>query len=625
METRRLNNNSRGFSLVEMLAVVAILVILLGISMVAAAGYRDMLKITELDNAAREIYMAAENRAVLLSGARRLSNQLGKKTPDSKFDYVSKTSMDEELLPIGSIDPALRSGDFYIVYDRKSGSVTDVFYAESSMDGLMTEGFDKFYENWAKSRSDRLKQKNTMLVGWYNGQAAQGEDVELDIPKEPTIKVMIDNGEELTVTVEYTAPGPAELSVKLGNVELTDSTYDARKRDIKSQNGTNGTAYTCTWVLDSLTAGKFKELGNTGVTPGGNFTVTAIIISPDNDFLEASASDTNNSLFQEGSNSDTAYIRNVRHLQNLDSDFSGVAGKTKAVQTADIRCKDNETYKDYDFVPIYNTSLESYDGKTNKIWNLYVSGTKLTGSGAHAGLFSRTMGGTSQASMTFKNIRLVNASVTAAKGCYAGVLVGATSDATIQNCWVYWEADGDITDLKDVLGSDVGGEDRYQYQVSGYSAGGLVGYSKGNCTITGSLAATLVSGKSCAGGLIGNFEGSTAVIKNSYADCYLTGGNTANAAGLIGALSGSATLTNCYAAGYIMGGSSAAGLCLGDGKTTATNVYSAMRYPKRNIGDTRPNFTIELTVATKDGAISAQTPDKGVTVRCLNPGKGGGT
>lgn len=588
METRRLNNNSRGFSLVEMLAVVAILVILLGISMVAAAGYRDMLKITELDNAAREIYMAAENRAVLLSGARRLSNQLGKKTPDSKFDYVSKTSMKEELLPIGSIDPALRSGDFYIVYDRKSGSVTDVFYAESSMDGLMTEGFDKFYENWAKSRSDRLKQKNTMLVGWYNGQAAQGEDVELDIPKEPTIKVMIDNGEELTVTVEYTAPGPAELSVKLGNVELTDSTYDARKRDIKSQNGTNGTAYTCTWVLDSLTAGKFKELGNTGVTPGGNFTVTATIISPDNDFLEASASDTNNSLFQEGSNSDTAYIRNVRHLQNLDSDFSGVAGKTKAVQTADIRCKDNETYKDYDFVPIYNTSLESYDGKTNKIWNLYVSGTKLTGSGAHAGLFSRTIGGTSQASMTFKNIRLVNASVTAAKGCYAGVLVGATSDATIQNCWVYWEPDGDITDLKDVLGSDVGGEDHYQYQVNGDSAGGLVGYAQGRCEIANSLAATLVSGRDNTGGLIGEFAGSPAIIRYSYADCYLTGGAEANVAGLIGTLHGgkAVELTNCYAAGYIMGGSSAAGLCLGDGKTTATNVYSAMRYPKRNIGDT---------------------------------------
>lgn len=587
METRRLNNNSRGFSLVEMLAVVAILVILLGISMVAAAGYRDLLKITELDNAAREIYMAAENRAVLLSGARRLSNQLGEKAPDSQFDYVSKTSMKEELLPTGSIDPALRDGDFYIVYDRKSGSVTDVFYAESSMDGLiMTDGFDKFYENWAKSRSDRLKQKNIMLVGWYNGEAAQGEDVELDIPEEPTIKVMIENEEELTVTVEYTAPGPAKLSVKLGDVELTGSTYNARKRDEKSQNGTNGTVYTCTWVLDSLTREEngeerkwsFKGL-NSGITPGEKFTVTATITSPDSAFPEASADDENNSLFQARSDGDTAYIKCLRHLQNLDSTFSGVTGKTKAEQTADIRCKDNETYGGYDFTPIYNAELSSYDGKTNKIWNLYVSGTKLTGLDAHAGLFSRTMGGTSYASMTFKNIRLVNAFVTAAKGCYAGVLVGAASDATIQNCWVYWETDETVTDLtdKDALGN---ARDGYHYQISGKYAGGLVGHAQGNCTITGSLAATLVSGTDCAGGLIGQFDGGTATVKHSYADCYLTGtGTDSKAAGLIGNLEAGRTaeLINCYAAGYIMGGKQAAGLCLGEGKTTTKNVYTVVR------------------------------------------------
>lgn len=576
METRRLSNNSRGFSLVEMLAVVAILVILLGISMVAAAGYRDLLKITELDNAAREIYMAAENRAVLLSGARRLSSQLGPEAPNTQFDYVSRASVSEELLPTGSIDPTLRDGDFYIVYDRKSGSVTDVFYAEDSLSGLVGNNFAAFYDTWAKSRSDRLAQKNVMLVGWYNGQAAQGEDVELDIPEEPTIKVMIENEEELTVTVEYTAPGPAALSVKLGSIDLTGSTYSARKRGESTQTGVNGTAYTCTWVLDSLTAGKFKELG----TPGGNFTVTATIASPDSAFSPVSASDTNNSLFQEGSDSETAYIKNLRHLQNLDSAFSGVTGKTGAVQTADIRCKDSETYKGYDFTPIYNAALKSYNGRANKIWNLYVSGTKFTGNDAHAGLFSRTAGGTGTQAMAFQNIRMVNASVTAADGCYAGALVGAASDAAIQNCWVYWEPDGDVTDLKDVLGSDVGGEDHYQYQVNGDSAGGLVGYSKGNCTINGSLAATLVSGKSCAGGLIGQFDGGTATVKYSYADCYLTGiGISSKVAGLIGNLKAgkTAALTNCYAAGYIMDGSNAAGLCLGEGTTDATNAYTVVR------------------------------------------------
>ena len=50
------NNRNGGFSLVEMLAAVAILVILLGISAVAAAHYKNYLKITELDNAAPVSY-----------------------------------------------------------------------------------------------------------------------------------------------------------------------------------------------------------------------------------------------------------------------------------------------------------------------------------------------------------------------------------------------------------------------------------------------------------------------------------------------------------------------------------------------------------------------------------------
>ena len=65
-------NWTYGFTLVETLAAVAVLVILLGVSAVAVAHYRKYMKITELDHAAREIYMAAENRAVLLGNRMRL-------------------------------------------------------------------------------------------------------------------------------------------------------------------------------------------------------------------------------------------------------------------------------------------------------------------------------------------------------------------------------------------------------------------------------------------------------------------------------------------------------------------------------------------------------------------------
>lgn len=63
---------NEGFTLIETLLATVILVVLLGISVTAAAYYRNYLKIARLDNAAREIYMAAENRAVLLANGRQL-------------------------------------------------------------------------------------------------------------------------------------------------------------------------------------------------------------------------------------------------------------------------------------------------------------------------------------------------------------------------------------------------------------------------------------------------------------------------------------------------------------------------------------------------------------------------
>ena len=582
MKRKGVNNRNGGFTMVEMLAVVAILIILLGVSMVSVVRYRDLLKITELDNAAREIYMAAENRAVLLSGARRLNNQVRTAgAEDGGRYYVSKSSLNAELLTSGSIDPALLDGgDFYIVYNLDGGSVTDVFYAEESMAGLVDSGFSEFYAKWAQSRSQRLALKDEMLVGWYNGAAAEGGNFEPAPPEKASLKVMIKNEEELTVTVEYAAPAPAKLTVK-----LKDKVLALPGSDIMVPAGTGS----YTWVLDSLNGTQFKTLGS-GVAPGENFTVTATLTpQTPGTFTALTDSDINNSLFQEGSSEGVAYIRCLRHLQNLDAGFSGVTGKTAAMQTDDIRCKDNETYGNdgdgYDFKPIVNSKLTSYNGRTREIRNLYVSGKTFQGP---AGLFSKTGGGTDNTPMTFENIRLVNASVTATgTNNSAGALVGSTSDATIKNCWVYWEPDGDVTNLTSLLGSDAGGIDGYRYQIKGANAGGLVGYSKGYCKITGSLAATLVQGDTNTGGLIGNFDGSDITIQYSYADCYLNG-RGGGVAGLIGQLENgkSAVLANCYAAGYILEGERAAGLCLGWGVTDATNVYSVLRYPGRMVENT---------------------------------------
>lgn len=134
-----------------------------------------------------------------------------------------------------------------------------------------------------------------------------------------------------------------------------------------------------------------------------------------------------------------------------------------------------------------------------------------------------------------------------------GALTGTATNATITGCWVYWN---DVSKLANGPGDGVSGTTA-KYQLVGQIAGGLVGQVSGATTITDSLAATLIEGKSNAGsvgGLVGQWNGSTTTnpnISNSYADCYLFG--TGQVAGLVGRVQTSVRLYNCYAAGFIMG------------------------------------------------------------------------
>lgn len=74
MRKKLSQKQNHGFTLVETLVAAGILAVLLAISAVGVVRARALLKITELDNAARSIYMAAENQAVLLKNGKRLNS-----------------------------------------------------------------------------------------------------------------------------------------------------------------------------------------------------------------------------------------------------------------------------------------------------------------------------------------------------------------------------------------------------------------------------------------------------------------------------------------------------------------------------------------------------------------------
>ena len=395
----RKQRRQRGFTLIELLATVAITVVFLAISILAVGSYRSRLKITELDNEARQIYLAAQNRAVLLRSRGALEPLLkdggmsltaAKAGDSAKLFYITNAEPDkaealDQLLPVGTIDPSLREGQFYIVYEPESGSVTDAFYME---DGQLDEGFPLYYATHPASADER--RKDDPMVGWYGGDASvAGETSYLD-----ELDVEIKNEDTLRAEISWSIP--EELSKFKNSIHLKVTvSYDGREADENVLKGrlistgpddAGGTATKDVYLLDSMVQGmRFQDLfpGESGMIFGGNFTIRAEIVcddavSVDKSLIPQSVEKEANSLFADGTDETTAHIEYLRHLQNLDPNFSHVVNTiTAAVQDEDIN-KPSEATKYilddadrgkyappaiHNFQPINNSNLTSYDGQ----------------------------------------------------------------------------------------------------------------------------------------------------------------------------------------------------------------------------------------------------------------------
>ena len=130
---KRLSEQKRraGFTLAEILVAVAILTILLALAVPNVLAYYRRLKLTELDDSARAIFMAAQNRMTAMINA----GEMEKLTPDGTTGIGSSLTVSflekgstGELLPAGSIESDLADGDYIIEsISRKAARFTRYF------------------------------------------------------------------------------------------------------------------------------------------------------------------------------------------------------------------------------------------------------------------------------------------------------------------------------------------------------------------------------------------------------------------------------------------------------------------------------------------------------------------
>lgn len=594
----RENRRTAGFTMTEILLVVAILAVLFGVTAVGLVQMQKELRQKELDSKAETIYMVAQNRLTELAASGRSDlydpkkhddiQSLGITLPiDSESDrddalyYVSagqlgmENSAAQALMPTSRIDKALRDADWVIEFDPASGSVYAVFYSESSMN-YQPEAFNSL-------RIKQMRLKAGAAVGYYGGDAVVTLDTATLEPE-----ILVRNEECLHAILSCYAPDGGELTFE---ITVSDTFGNSVTQTVGRE---SQVIVNKRWVydltLDELTKGKRFHEAYPELVPGSDLTIRFRAISANDMIDEGSTEAVTNSLFASVQ-SGTAEITYGRHLQNLDT-ASGINANeeklkiTTAVQRSHLHFEDDADNNE-DWYSLYGA--KAYKPIDNPSLMRYTGSYQISGSGAAAGEQVRCViyGLQTDKGMfdTFYGYKLCDVTLSGAAitgGERAGALaatIGNSGTTEVQGCRVYLSAaEGDLTDKTE---KDV------RIKGSQY-VGGLVGYAACELHIRDSFAATVIGQQTSetVGGLVG-YAHDTIEISGSYADCYLYGQHVGGLIG--GAAQHDSSFENCYAAGYIYAQKTAAGF-LPQASAHIKNAYTVIKYD--NAADAKADATV---------------------------------
>lgn len=573
---------NKGFTMAEMLAVVALILILAAVAAVAVYRYRRAMRQLEYDAVAKEIFIVAQNHLTMADN-QGLLGEAGRNPgtkdgaeedvwyfvyPDTDPDDTDHPSVLGLMLPFGAVDETVRLGGSYVIrYQKGSARILDVFYSAPgdqtgllgglgcSFSGLTGDAYTTLKGYGGNDNKEQRKHyagtdNDDAVIGWYGGEGLGPAKTLLA----PTIRII--NAERLWVEVTNPNVGKADFDYNLQLI-VTEKGNKAHRKAIPLDTSTAVVSY----VLDDITTpGKHFADQFSGFTPGADIEIKAVAFS--SDVLANIAESpmlTDNSLFASVDADGTVNIANIRHLENLDGAVSGFNSgyeSKKAKQITDLSWTDFKTKIGSDplsvctisgsktkgnrYHPIKLDYKLDYDGQMHSISDIEID------TEGKAGVFAEnTTTGTSIGNLELIDFNIIN-------GAESGALIGTAKGVTVTNVLARNSRENDNKTNATVTASG--------------AAGGLIGSMTNGGSVTNSAAALIVSGGTDAGGLIGSMSGGN--VKNSYAGGHTDGNGQysktaynvtgATTGGLIG--TSSASISNCYSTCSASGTTAAGGL-----------------------------------------------------------------
>ena len=565
MKLLRKIRNKNGFTLAELLVVIGIITVLAAVAIPGVATYSKKIRLRELDDSARAIYMAAQHKftAEVEMGEQLDKEDIGnkcilnpipsrykvKEDANITVKYKIVHDIDESLTNVGFIEPELSENNYVIEYNAETGDVYGVFYSNDE-DEDFSDYINKYNTDGEKYvlAAGGDYSKRTANIGFYgidNETEIEVAPEPGDIP-EPVVELI--NKEKLVLTVKTSEPAYVAIKMyqtdspdksvvlidKSRNVTLTNSGFTLILDSLTPKNGASALSTASELSLNEY-EDSFENWSQSVIDPGADITVEVTFYDEAGIAIDKTEKRTENSLFAKVSTSEgkyTAHIKYGRHLQNLD--------KCASVTTAEIDrtinfASDKDNYEGWakyygDFVTLCNISTIDISAiNSYEIQNISISANE--NDPLYSGLFSMLHGANAtnlifrhptvkgdisgsicaySENSHFVNIKVINPDITSEST--SGGLIGMDNNSSVSDCCVYVEEDvekkwGDPNDdpfSKYVINSEA-------------TSGGLIGWFMGT-KIDKSFASVKVFGKQIAGGLCGAVEsyGEEAVISNSF-------------------------------------------------------------------------------------------------------------